>query len=304
MLSESMPTPLVSVDWLRGAINDPAVKVLDGSWYLPSQDRDAEQEFEQGHIPGAQRFDIDVVADISTGLPHMLPPVQEFRAALAALGIGPTDAVVVYDGAGLFSAARVWWMFRTMGFEHVSVLDGGLPAWTRAGEALHHGAASSYPAAIPSSDKPAHHDWPDPVWERYTHFDALRNSLIVGDRRVLDARPAGRFSGREPEPRAGLPSGHMPGALNLPFAELIDAQTGALRTDAELRARFSLLGVDPMDPIVCTCGSGVTACVLALAIEKLGGRASVYDGSWAEWGTRAPQLEAEPTVGPWIVGAD
>ena len=264
---------LVSPEWLDARLGLPGVKVLDGSWYLPAQSRNAWVEFTSGHIPGAVFFDIDAVADRATDLPHMLPDETSFAAAAGALGLSETDTIVVYDGMGLFSAPRVWFTLKVFGAGDVRILDGGLPAWKRAGYRLESGAPTPRPA----------------VFRAVRNRTAIRNlaeikaALGSGTEAVVDARPAARFRGEAPEPRPGLPSGHMPGARNLPFDKLVDSE-GRLVEPDRIRKLFGEAGVDLAGPIVTTCGSGVTAAVLVFALAMLGkSDVALYDGSWAEW---------------------
>ncbi len=268
------PSPLVSVDWLHRRLDAPDIVVLDGSWYLPAAGRDPEAEFRAARIPGAVRFDIDAMSDENAGLPHMLPRPEIFASRMRALGIGDGMQPVVYDGMGLFSAPRVWWMLRTFGVRDAVVLDGGLPAWIAAGYAIADG---------------------EPASRERRHFSArldngavadagdVARALAGGTTQVVDARSAPRFRGEEVEPRPGVRPGHMPGARNLHYAAL---QTdGHLKDPDSLRAVFAEAGVDPDRPILTTCGSGVTAAIVALALEVLGRPArGLYDGSWAEWG--------------------
>lgn len=272
--------PVVSVRWLQEHIASPGLVILDASWYLPGDERDCRAEFERGHIPGALFFDIDALVDSSSDLPHMLPPPDEFTAAMRRLGINGDDRIVVYDSAGLFSAPRAWWMLRVFGHRHVSVLDGGLPAWRAAGGRLA-SAAEERGADRTSGDFTA--TGPDPALLR--SLQQVREAIGSGKEQILDARSAPRFRGDVPEPRPGLRSGHMPGALNLPYAQVLDPDTKRLLPPEQLKARFVEAGIDLQQPVITTCGSGVSACVLSLAMAQASGLdAPVYDGSWAEWG--------------------
>lgn len=267
------PRTLVSTDWLAERLGE--VIVLDASWHLRGSGRDAEAEFHEARIPGARRFDIDAVSDLESPLSHMAPSPEAFRAAMAALGVGPGTQVVAYDSVGLFSAARAWWTFRLMGHEAVAVLDGGLPKWLREGWPVEAGE----PRAVTRAEGPS--VAPDP--SRRADADAVARALDTGSAQVLDARSRPRFRGEAPEPRPGLRAGHMPGAFNLPFGEVLNPD-GTMKDEDGLRAALVGEGVDPGEPIIATCGSGVTAAILALALERLGRTAALYDGSWAEWG--------------------
>jgi len=267
---------LKSTEWLAGEIGKPDVAIIDGSYYLPTQNRDARAEYVAAHIPGAVFFDINAVADHSTELPHMLPGPDQFGAAAGDLGISEKDTIVVYDGTGLYSAPRVWWTFRIFGARNVYILDGGLPAWKAEGRPTEAGTVKR-----PKKTFNAEMD---------TGAVAMLSDVQVAlndqSAQVIDARSAGRFAGREPEPRAGLRSGHMPGALNVPFDGLLEAD-GRMKPVTALAAMFKAAGVNLDRPIVTSCGSGVTASVVALALARLGREdVAVYDGSWTEWGGR------------------
>jgi len=268
------PKTLVSTDWLAAHLKNPDLRVLDATMYLPGDDRSAKGEYDAAHIPGARFFDIDDISDHRSELPHMVPPVEKFMSRLRAMGVGDGHQVVVYDGAGLMSAARVWWLFRLMGQTNVAVLDGGFPKWLAEGRETE--------------------DMPPMVRDRHMTV-RLQNSLVrdvtqvsaaakLGDYEIVDARSSGRFQGTEPEPRDGLRPGHIPGSRNVPFVDLLNADA-TMQSPEACRAVFQAAGVDLTKPVITTCGSGVTAAILSLALERMGKiDHSLYDGSWTEWG--------------------
>jgi thiosulfate/3-mercaptopyruvate sulfurtransferase len=267
---------LVTTDWLAAHLGEPDLRVVDGSWHMPQLARDPRAEFVHAHIPGAVFFDIDAIADRTTSLPHMLPTPDEFARAVGALGIGDGDRVVVYDTRGVVSAARVWWTFRAFGHEAVAALDGGLPKWRAEGRPIEAGGPTP----------PARRFIAKPRRDLVRDLAAMRENLTTRGAQVLDARSHGRFAGTEPEPRAGLRGGHIPGSLNLPYDQLYRPD-GTMRPPDDLRRRFAASGLDLGQSIVTTCGSGVTASVLALGLHLLGrSDVAVYDGSWSEWGGR------------------
>ncbi|UMA65018.1 3-mercaptopyruvate sulfurtransferase [Roseivivax marinus] len=278
-MAEDDPKTLVSTDWLGRHLKDPDLRVLDASWYLPDAGRNGRAEYTEAHIPGARFVDIDDLSDARSDLPHMAPPVEKFMSRMRAMGVGDGHQVVVYDGAGMFSAARIWWLFKLMGHDDIAVLDGGLPKWC-------------------AEDRPLE-DMEPIVRDR--HMTVRRRAQLVkdvtqvssasklGDHEILDARSPGRFRGEEPEPRSGMRAGHIPGSRNVHYATLLN-EDGTLKAPDELRAVFEAAGADLSKPAITTCGSGVTAAILSLALERIGKTDhSLYDGSWSEWG-------ASPTV--------
>jgi len=268
------PKTLVSTAWLAAHRSDPDLRVIDASWYLPDAGRDPKAEYKAAHIPGARFFDIDEITDSRSNLPHMAPPPEKFVSRMRAMGIGDGHQVVVYDGSGLFSAARVWWTFRLMGKTDVAVLDGGFPKWQAEGREVE--------------------DMPPVLRDR--HITVSRQHALVkdvtqvahaaklGEAEIIDARSAARFKGEAPEPRPGLRAGHIPGSKNVPYASLLNPD-GTMKPVADLRAVFEAAGVNLSKPAITSCGSGVTAAILSLALERMGHKNhALYDGSWAEWG--------------------
>ena len=268
------PKTLVSTAWLAAHRSDPDLRVIDASWYLPDAGRDAKAEYKAAHIPGARFFDIDEITDNRSTLPHMAPPPEKFVSRMRAMGIGDGHQVVVYDGSGLFSAARVWWTFRLMGKTDVAVLDGGFPKWQAEGREVE--------------------DMPPVLRDR--HITVSRQHALVkdvtqvahaaklGEAEIIDARSAARFKGEAPEPRPDLRAGHIPGSKNVPYASLLNPD-GTMKPVADLRAVFEAAGVNLSKPAITSCGSGVTAAILSLALERMGHKNhALYDGSWAEWG--------------------
>ena len=268
---------LVDSDWLMDNLDSPNIIVVDGPWHLPTMRRNPSAEFESAHIPGAVFFDIDHIADTESSLPHMIPRAEEFAIQVSALGINNDDHVIAYDTTGVGSAARVWWMFRLFGHEHVSVLNGGLPAWQRSG-----GSMTKKIAPSTTTDFSAR------LNKRLLRtIDELKRNVKNDLEQILDARSYGRFTGKEPEPRPGLRSGHIPNSLNLPFPTLYDSETKLMKSDQELMELFSKAGVKRNKPVVTSCGSGITACNLALGLHLIGRNdVAIYDGSWTEWGGR------------------
>ncbi len=274
-MTSDNPKTLVSTQWLADHLKDPDLRILDASWYLPDMERDAKAEYNAAHIPGARFFDIDDISDQRSELPHMVPQAEKFMSRLRKMGVGDGHQIVVYDGSGLFSAARVWWMFRLMGKTDIAVLDGGLPKWQAEGRAIE--------------------DLPPIVRDR--HMTVTRQNQMVkdvtqvasasklGDYVIVDARAPERFRGEAPEPREGLRAGHIPNSRNVFFRDLVSVD-GTMKSNEVMAEVFRKAGVDLDKPAILSCGSGVTACVLALAMEQMGKTDhAVYDGSWSEWGT-------------------
>ncbi len=273
-MTNSDPKTLVSTDWLNQHLHDPDLRVLDASWYLAAEGRDPRAEYDAAHIPGARFFDIDDISDHRSKMPHMVPPVEKFMSRMRAMGVGDGHQVVVYDGSGLFSAARVWWLFRLMGKSDVAVLDGGFPKWQAEGRPVD--------------------DMPPPIRDR--HMTVQRQNQMIKDVtqvaaasklrdfEIIDARSAERFRGEAPEPRPGLRAGHIPGSKNLPYKTLLNPD-GTMKETGSIKAAFTDAGIDLGKPVITTCGSGVTAAILSLALERIGHRNhALYDGSWSEWG--------------------
>ncbi len=271
----AVAAPLVSTAWLAERLGNADLAVVDASWYLPAMQRDAKGEYSSAHIFGAVFFDIDAISDQSTDLPHMLPSEDAFAAAMGALGISEEMVIVVYDGAGLFSAPRVWWMLTIFGARNVHVLDGGRPAWLAEGRPTQSGAVRPAPTTFRARLQP----------RSVAAFEDVRAALEARCAQVADARPAARYRGEAPEPRAGIPSGHMPGALSLPASDLI--ADGRLKAPDALLAEFAKVGVDPDAPLITSCGSGVSAAIINLALATSGKpQPRLYDGSWTEWAAR------------------
>ncbi len=273
-MAQDDPKTLVSTDWLAAHMKDPDLRILDGTYFLPGIDRDARAEYAETHIPGARFFDIDEISDQRSELPHMAPPVEKFMSRMRAMGVGDGHQVVVYDTHGLFSAARVWWLFKLMGQNDVAVLDGGLPKWVSEGRET-------------EDMEPIIRDRHMTV-RRQAHMvkDVTQVSAAskLGDYEILDARSPARFRGEEPEPREGLRSGHIPGSKNVHYRELMN-EDGTMKDPDGLRAVLDAAGVDTARPVITTCGSGVTAAIINLALERIGKTDhALYDGSWTEWG--------------------
>jgi thiosulfate/3-mercaptopyruvate sulfurtransferase len=268
--------PLISTEELARRLHEPGLRVLDASWSMDGADHRV--AFEAGHIPGARRFDLEGAAQPDAPLSHTLASESHFAAFAAACGVSNGDEVVIYDATGMSPSARAWWMFKVQGHHNVRVLDGGLAKWTREGRKIEQGRETGGSGSFAARRVP----------HRLADMASVREAVRAGAQ-VVDARPAARFAGDAPEPRAGLRSGHIPGSVNLPWSRLVDATTGAFVGVDEAAALFRQAGIDPSRAVVCTCGSGVTACVLALNLERIGNtEVAVYDGSWSEWATHQP----------------
>lgn len=267
---------VVSTDWVEKNLGAPEFRVVDASFYLPAQKRNAAEEYAAAHIPGAVLFDQDAIADHSTDLPHMVPDPDVFAEAVGRMGISDTDTIVVYDGIGMFASPRAWWLFRAMGAKTVYVMDGGFDAWKREGRPVTADLPEPAPAVFHADFDPS----------RVTSLDAMKEIVSKGHVQIADARSPGRFAGTDPEPRAGLHSGHMPGARNMPVTQLFD--NGYLRPLPDLRAALEGAGIDLAKPVVTSCGSGITAAIITLSLASLGHTDNtLYDGSWTEWGGRS-----------------
>ncbi len=287
-MSYANPRSLTDVAWLAARYRMTNVKVLDASWYMPDTGRSARKEFLAERIPGAQFIDIDLVSDPASPYPHTIVDPMVFSDEVTALGIERNDQVVVYDGMGLFSAARIWWMFRIYGYDKVSILNGGLPRWKADGEPV-----ETEQPEMPVPSMPFEVGF-RPKMMRI--LPQMKENLETRRELVLDARSPGRFTAAEPEPRAGVRGGHIPGSRNVHYASLLDPATGVMKSAEELKALFAAAGVTDDKGVVCTCGSGVTACALAFALHLIGREdVAVYDGSWSEWGS---QTDTPVETGP------
>ncbi|NWH09692.1 MAG: 3-mercaptopyruvate sulfurtransferase [Alphaproteobacteria bacterium] len=270
-----LPDPLVSTEWLAEHISAPDIRIIDASWHFPASGRNARDEYGVAHIEGALFFDIDDIADTASPYPHMLPDAVKFASRVRKLGLGDGNRIVVYDQLGLFSAPRAWWMFRAMGHADVVVLDGGLPKWIAEGRPLDD---------LPPIPRERHFT-PRPNRTIIRDLQQMKANLASKAEQVIDARSSGRFMATEPEPRPGLKGGHIPGSINIPYTELLQPN-GTMKPAAVLKELFSTRGIDTGRPITATCGSGVTAAIIALGLARIGNyEAAIYDGSWSEWGT-------------------
>ena len=268
---------LVDTAWIEAHLDDPSIRIVDGSWHLPPTGRDGAAEYRDAHIPGAVHFDIDTVSDKTSSLPHILPTAEGFAAAVRAMGIGNNDRVVIYDADELFSAPRVWWMFKVFGHDNVSLMVGGFRKWQAEGRVVTNEATAPSPSEFTASFN-AH---------MVRSIDQIRQLSEDGSEIILDARAADRFAGGLPEFRKGVEAGHIPGSANLPYSEITNAETGTFKDAAALAATFDAAGLDGSKPIATTCGSGVSACILGLGLHLMGNdNWAVYDGSWTEWGGR------------------
>jgi thiosulfate/3-mercaptopyruvate sulfurtransferase len=286
-MSETSPF-FVTADWLQERLGQPGLSLVDASWYLPAQKRDARAEYEAGHIPGAVFFDHEQVVDPDSTLVHALPPPEVFARFAGSMGISADDTIIVYDGPGAFTAPRVWWMFRVMGAKNVSILEGGGDGWKAADRPV-----TAEPTKVAPNVFVAGFDA-----SRVASFDDMMRIVKTGERQIADARPAGRFTAADPEPRPGMRGGHMPGARSVPATSLVE--NGKLLPPAALKEKFAEAGVDLSKPVVTSCGSGITAAVITLALETLGHRDNkLYDGSWSEWGGRSdtPVVTGPPENG-------
>lgn len=273
-MAQDDPRTLVSTAWLNAQLKDADLRILDASWYLPTEDRNPREEFDSAHIPGARFFDIDDISDHRSNLPHMVPPVEKFLSRVRDLGVGDGHQIVVYDGSGLFSAARVWWMFKVMGHDNIAVLDGGLPKWIAEGRPV-----TNEPPVI--RDR---HMFARPRFEMVKDVTEVSHASKLMDKTIIDARAAERFRGEAAEPRPGMRAGHIPNARNVPYSTVLHADK-TMKEPEELKRIFEAAGVDLDKPAIASCGSGVTAAVLCLAMERFGKTDhALYDGSWTEWG--------------------
>lgn len=275
-MSYANPDAIVSTRWLADHLSAPDVRVVDATWFMPGQERNARDEYDAQHLPAAVFFDVDEIADTESGLPHMLPSPEKFSSHVRRLGLGNGNRIVIYDAGGfVMAAARAWWMFRAFGHCDVAVLDGGLPKWLREG--------------LPTEDLPpvprTRHFVAHLTHPRVRSFAQVLANIGTGREQLIDARPAARFRGEVPEPRPTRVTGHIPGAINIPFTDLIDEAARTMKPADQLAARFAASGIDLKRPIIVSCGSGVTACTVALGLHLVGAdEVAVYDGSWAEWG--------------------